>query len=239
MNTRRTVLAGLAGLAGLSAVARLPASDHMSASVRTGELDFGFGTMARVLAPAGAAPALFICGGHAPPDRGAGPLAVQCAAAGFTAVTVNVPAARGRADAAWLPAAVRWVKDNQSSGRLAPGLVFLAGENHGAAGAFAWAKDFRRALGSTRLRAVLSINGNYGSSVKAEDIAALTDGDETSIVLISDGGVPDDSLSLGRELAALGAPFELHLFGKPEPGLPARANGTAQIQRLLHQPSAS
>jgi len=262
--SRRTVLAGLAGLAGLSAVPRLMGAEITAGAWRGTEVDFGFSTVARVLAPSsGCAPALFICGAPGAPGArgvqrgGAGPLAQQCVAAGFTAVTIDAAAARGVADDAWLAGAARWVKDNQSSGRLTPGQVFLGGEGQGAAGAFAWAADFRRALGTTRLRAVVGLNASLGTAglgtaglgtaglgtgisaarARAREIAALTRGDETSIVLISDGGA-DDSLALGRELAALNAPFELHLFARPEPGLPADAMSMAQMQRSLHQPTA-
>jgi hypothetical protein len=239
MNTRRRVLAGLAGLAGLSTVSRLTAAEFTPAAFRGDEVDFGLGTMARVLAPAGgAAPALFLCGGHDAHSGAAGLLATQCAAAGFTAVSIDVGAARGDA---WLAGAARWVKDSQSSGRLTSGQVFLGGENRGAAGAFAWAADFRRAMGTTRLRAVVGLNPSFGdlgfgARNRAQEIAALTRGDETSIVLISDGGA-DDSLTLGRELAALDAPFELHLLPRVEPGLSADAMSVAQLQRSLHQPS--
>lgn len=241
MTTRRTILAGLAGLAGLGTVPRLMASGFTPAAIRGAEVDFGFGTIARVLAPpGGATPALFIYGGRGAQHGAADSLAVQCAAAGFTAVTLDVAAARAATDDAWLTGAARWVRDGQSSGRLTPGMVFLGGESQGAAGAFAWAADFRRALDNTRLRAVVGLNTGFagaeaGAEARAERIAALTRGDETSIVLISDGGRADDSLALGRELAALAAPFELHLLPRPEPGLPADALRLAQMQRSLQQ----
>lgn len=233
MNTRRRVLAGLAGLAGLGAVPRLMAAEFTPAAFRGSEVDFGFGALARVLAPAGvAAPALFLCGEHGAQRGAAGLLATQCAAAGFTAVSIDVAAARGDT---WLMGAARWVKDNQSSGRLMAGHVFLGGESQGAVGAFACAAEFRRAMGTTRLRAVVGLNPSFGARARAQEIAALTRGDETSIVLISDGG-SDDSLALGRDLAALAAPFELHLFARSESGLLADAMSVAQIQRSLHQP---
>ena len=212
------------------------AAGFTPAAIRGAEVDFGFGTLARVLAPAGGAtPALFLCGGAGAHRGVTAPLAEQCVAAGFTAVTLEVAAQRGVADDAWLAGAARWVKDNQASGRLAPGLVFLGGENQGAAGAFAWAADLRRALGTTRLRAVVGLNGS-GLRGRAPDIAALTRGEATSIVLISEGGA-DESLALGRELSALDAPFELHLLPRPEPGVPADALRLMQMQRSLQPPT--
>jgi hypothetical protein len=237
--SRRQVLAGLAGLGALpSLAAAFPA---MSAEVET--IRFGPTVVGRVLAAKSvrSSPAFFVCAnpfGLPHEDHAAAAMAADCAASGYVAVHLAPTAWRDAANGnlEWMPAAAEWISANQANGRLHPRNVFLGGEGSGADGALAWAQPFRSGLRQSRLRAVVGINGVYQDAASDNAAGVLSqDPESTSIVLIGEGEHRASTLDLGHALARAGSAFEMHLLSASGSPLESDTAIAEQMRRALQE----
>jgi hypothetical protein len=238
--SRRELLAGLAGLSALPGLAA--AFPALAADVES--VQFGRSVSGRVWSAKTTrlSPAFFVCAspaGGRQEDLAAARLAADCAASGYVAVHLPPTAWRGETseNLEWLPAASDWLRANQASGRLHPRNVFIGGEGLGAHGALSWAPKVREGLQESRLRAVVGINGFYDQSAAERAAGALSQGssDSTSIVLIGDSEHKASTLDLGHALARSGAAFEMHLLAASGSGADSGYEVADQMKRSLQE----